>query len=83
MAKAVKLFTGFTMDFTADKMAAIAADGKVFVRVKGKTRYGYAWGKWKLVDAVPHGMHETFANGPNVAHGAYFTNGKPNIRLPN
>ena len=85
MAKAVKLFRGFTMDFTADKMAAIREDGAVFLRIKGRhPRYGYGWGKWRRVEAVPASMNEMSANSSAVADGAYFgSDGKPNVRLPN
>ena len=45
MAKAVKIYTGFTMDFTADRQAALREDGAVFHRVKGRGRWGYAWSR--------------------------------------
>ena len=85
MAKAVKLFGGFTMDFTADTMAAVAENGAVFVRVKGRhPKYGYGWKAWRKVAAVPAGMTEMDANDACVGRRAYFgADGKPNVRLPN
>ena len=84
MAKAVKIYTGFTMDFTADRQAALREDGAVFHRVKGRGRWGYAWSRWRRADAVPADFHEASSNDANVGLRAYFdSNGAPKIRLPN
>jgi hypothetical protein len=84
MAKAAKLYTGFTMDFTSDRQVAVRArDGAVFTRVKKRDRYGYAWGTWRRIDKVPAGFTEASANEANVGLRAYFgLDGKPNVRLP-
>jgi hypothetical protein len=71
MAKAVKIYTGFTMDFTADRQAAVREDGAVFTHVKGRCRYGYAWGAWRRADAVPAGFHE--ASAPDIALAPVFS----------
>ena len=83
MAKAVKIFSGFSMDFTSDRQAAVREDGAVFTRVKGRTRYGYAWTKWRPTTSVPEGMREMEPNSACINYRAYFdANGKPNVRLP-
>ena len=83
MAKAVKIYTGFTMDFTADRQAAVREDGAVYMRVKGRGRWGYAWGRWRRTDAVPAGFHEANAHDANVGLRAYFgANGMPKFGFP-
>lgn len=82
MTKATKLYSGFTMDYSADRMAAVAEDGTIFTRVKGRTRYGYSWSKWRPTSAIPEGMREMEANSACINHRAYFKDGKPNVRLP-
>jgi hypothetical protein len=85
MAKAVKLFSGFSMDFTADRQVAVRADGMIFTRFKGRhPKYGYIWGKWYTIKAVPADMREMSQTDACINHRAYFGNdGKPNVRLPN
>lgn len=84
MSKAVKVFAGFTMDYGADKMAAVRADGMVFMRFKGRhPKFGYVWGKWYAVKEVPADMSEMSPTDACINHRAYFGNdGKPNVRLP-
>jgi len=85
MAKAMKLFTGFTGDFTADKQWAVRADGAVFMRTKTKhPRYGWRWGWWIAASSgVPEGTHEATATDACINHRAYFgKDGAPNVRLP-
>jgi hypothetical protein len=84
MAKAVKIFTGFSMDYTSQRQAAIREDGAVFTRIMSRGRYGYAWSAWRSAAAVPAGFNEASATDACINNRAYFgPDGRPSVRLPN
>jgi hypothetical protein len=62
VAKAVKTFTGYTMDYTSQIQFAVSATGKVFRRMQYRSPYGYKWAKWsETVAAAIEGKSD---NGP-------------------